>query len=166
MKGRPNKPRHLHLVDGTLRKDRDNAKAPDPKPGIPRVPVWLDEVSKRHWKRLAPQLHKLGVLTVADGDMLALLCSAAAEIERYSAILAEQGESQVAQIMNKQGDVVGTRIFAHPLLTARADAWRRMMAGLQQFGITPATRSKVSRTDGGKKGPVNALEALLAEGQS
>lgn len=40
------------------------------------MPAWLVPEAKRRWRRLAPELAWLGLLTVIDGDALATCCQA------------------------------------------------------------------------------------------
>jgi len=63
---RPRKPKQLKIVQGTYRKDRANPHEPKPQPRIPSCPWELCDTAKKEWRRLAPELHQLGLLTALD----------------------------------------------------------------------------------------------------
>lgn len=77
----------------------------------------LSELAKKEWKRVAPQLHILGLLTLADYPALELYCDSYAEWRK-----ARAGR-----------DLRNTKAFAqlcHRFLT--------------EFGMTPASRSRIN----------------------
>ena len=53
----------------------------------------------------------------------------------------------------------GTMIRAHPAVGIQADAWRRAKLMMTEFGMTPASRAKVSVTDAGEVDPLAAWGA-------
>ena len=51
----------------------------EPQPPVtpaPRAPSWLSKEAKKEWRRLAPVLGAIGVLTTTDADALAGYCEA------------------------------------------------------------------------------------------
>ncbi len=74
MPGRPPKPTALRILQGNAGKRAINKEEPKPEAGaVP--PPWLGPDPRKEWNRLAPELERLGVLTVLDADALAVLCT-------------------------------------------------------------------------------------------
>ena len=141
MKGRKPKPSNLRRLRGNpgrrpLRKDE-----PDPERGIPQAPPWLSGVALGYWRELAPELDELGILTVADGHALALLCSAYADWR--AACEAIETHGMTYERVTAAGSV---SIARRPEVAMRADAFRRMTSMLVEFGLTPSSRPRVSAT--------------------
>ena len=76
MRGRPPKPTKLKVLAGTLRADRFNPDEPQPLAGIPVCPDWLCPAAKERWAELVRTIGDTGVLTQADGDVMAQYCQA------------------------------------------------------------------------------------------
>ena len=95
------------------RPDRINDREPVAARGLPKAPDWIGPIALEHWKELATVLDGLGVLTTGDGPALAVLCDA---FERMQ--IEETGTARSR---------------------ARADYVRLLL----EFGLTPASRSKV-----------------------
>jgi phage terminase small subunit len=49
----------------------------------------------------------------------------------------------------------------HPAMAVRQDAWKRVIAILREFGMTPSARTRVAATEGGEKDP---LDEFLGQG--
>jgi P27 family predicted phage terminase small subunit len=136
--GRPAKPTKLKVLHGTDRPDRVNPREPQPSADGVSPPAWLKGKARTHWKQIAPILQDMQILTVADETALAMLCDA----------LAEYIEAQ--QVLRKEGRTYKTYTEAGaPMWRTRPesgianDAWRRVNSMLGQFGMTPASRTKV-----------------------
>ena len=66
----------------------------EPKPAagrLPSAPRWLSDEAKREWKRLAPRLHAVGLLTEVDGLALAMLCEAFAQYMAAKTVVDSEG---------------------------------------------------------------------------
>ena len=126
--GRNAKPTSLKLLQGTARPDRVNANEPKPSAASLAVPPGLDTYGRQAWKRWAPMLTQLGVLTEADVDVLALACDCYSQWRRASRAIrkidpASEAYRKVAVSVEKARDQL------------------RMLAG--EFGMTPASRSRL-----------------------
>ena len=141
MAGRRPKPTASKRLSGTLRRDRQNQREPKPKAGA-RCPSWLAADAKSVWRDLAPVLERMKVLTEADREALALLCSALAEYRQARAVLDREGSTYRAT--TEAGAVL---VRPRPELRIAQDAWRRARLMLVEFGLSPAARSKVSALD-------------------
>ena len=82
-KTRPSKPgpkalpANVHRFRGTWREDRhaDKETPAPPKPkGRATIPPGLSAEAAREWRRLAPHLHRLRLLTPVDRGAMLLLC--------------------------------------------------------------------------------------------
>jgi P27 family predicted phage terminase small subunit len=150
--GRPRKPTVLKVLEGTTRKDRANPAEPKPPPASPQEepPTWLRPASRRWWRRIRPLLVQMQVMTGADPVALGLLCDALADYMAARTVVEKQGST-----FETNGDA-GTMLRQRPEVYIAADAWRRAKLMMTEFGLTPASRAKVSAAD---VGPVDPLEA-------
>jgi len=113
---RPRKPTALRVLTGKA--GHRPLPKNEPKPELGAVPPpWMTAPGAvAEWDRMAPRLLKLGLLTEVDGEALALLCGH----------LADAGEQMR---MARPVD---------PRLTSEIRQF------LGQFGLTPASRAKVT----------------------
>jgi P27 family predicted phage terminase small subunit len=132
------KPTNLKVLQGTLRRDRLNPNEPEAGVGRPCCPPWLDAVARGYWDALADHLEEMSVLTQADGHALALLCAALSEYQAAIAVLQIDGPTY--KCVTKAGDMM---VRQRPEVAIAQDAWRRAKMMLEQFGLTPAARSRV-----------------------
>jgi P27 family predicted phage terminase small subunit len=83
MSGRP-KPTNLKIIEGNRGKRPLPENEPKPVPKAPKCPSDIDPGAKRVWKRLAPMLERIGLLTEADGDVFACLCQVRSRLEHIN----------------------------------------------------------------------------------
>ena len=137
--GRNRKPRHMHLVDGTHRRDRHG----DPKDAAPPSaaagpagevvrPPWLTGPAGAVWDDLAPHLTKIGLLSVIDVPVFASLCITYAELQ--------WSHKQRARWV-RAGD--GTPRL-HAVVKYRRTLCDRLRHLAGEFGTTPASRARVT----------------------
>jgi len=158
--GRPKTPTKLKVLRNTTRRDRANPSEPSPKGPLPkRAPLWLSKEARPWWDRVRPLLLEMKVATNADPIAVGLLCDALAE---YVAARAEFGEdgltyTSVFEESERGSDTTRVTVMkrAHPAVGIASDAWRRAKLMLTEFGLTPASRAKVSVAN---PGPANPLE--------
>lgn len=132
--GRAPKPTRLKVLEGTFRKDKAPKNEPSPRPVAPKKPSWLTGAGGRLWKKLAPKLLELGLLTEIDGEALAALCL------HYHLM------TEAAKSIKKEGiTTIDERGLPrkHPLLQVLRDNSTAMKGYLLQFGLTPSARSKI-----------------------
>jgi len=143
MAGRPRKPTSQKALGGTLQPSRTNQDEPTPEVYLPVPPDWLSQRAKQYWTEIGGVLLVMKLTTAADGPALQLLTEALAEWAEARQFVLAKGLSY--EIHTKQGGVMHR---AYPQVGIAADAWRRALAMLTQFGLTPASRSKVSALGG------------------
>lgn len=146
------KPRRLKLLEGTFRPDRD-AGMPDPEPitVVPKPPSHLTTVGKREWRRVCGQLIELGVLTDLDLSALEGYCSAYGRAVEADRALKKHGLTMSCA----QGTI------ARPEVAIARTAWAEARRFAQEFGITPASRTRVApATKPGGKRPADPWEQV------
>lgn len=109
---------------------------------LPRCPGHLSAVARKEWRRLAPVLHEVGVLTLADRAALAAYCQSharwveAEEKLRDTPMLLKTPSGDVQQspwlsVVNKQLEVMGrymSELGLTPVARARLDMERATAA--------------------------------------
>lgn len=151
MAGRRPKPTALKELAGNPGKRPLNQREPKPRkrPGMP-VPRHLREEARREWRRLRPELEAAGLLTAVDGDALAVYCETYATWVEATAAVQKEG----MVVLTEKGFPV-----QNPHLAIANQAAKMMRAMLIEFGMTPASRSRVAIEGAGE---VDALDAFLA----
>ncbi len=134
--GHNRKSTSLHVVSGTYRADRHgDKKGPKPQPVRPSCPRWLDKEAKNEWRRLSPELERLGLLTALDRAAFAIYCTCWADFKMFSEIIRREG----AVVEGHRGV-----LRKHPLLPALHWAMDAVRVWSQEFGLTPLSRSRLS----------------------
>lgn len=133
------KPRHLKMVEGTKRDDREADNPPEPT-GLPDRPDFADELAGEKWDELFPVLDRMGILTEADGEALARLCEWHAVYERACSTLASYGSDLTFTTEN--GYEAQRAEFG-----IMAKAWDKLGGLYTRFGLDPSSRSGVSVVD-------------------
>lgn len=114
--------------------DRDPAREPKPRLGIPDCPAHLDDEAKAEWFRIVPELQAMSILSRVDGAALAAYC------QSYS--LWVQASLKVREL----GIVVKSPNgwpMQSPYLSIANVQMEAMRKFLTEFGCTPSSRSKV-----------------------
>lgn len=154
MPGPPKTPSNLVLLKGNPGKRAINKDEPKPAVRVPPLPAHFSKRAKYWHKRVAEELAQMGVLTGMDERALELLIEAYEEYRQHLETLEDEGYTYKTTSM--AGDV---SIKMHPAAALKADAWKRLRSMLGEFGMTPASRSKVKVSGPGETDP---LEEFLA----
>lgn len=117
------------LATGEL-EPRVPAKAPAP-------PAFLDEVATKEWKRVAPELHRLGLLTVVDIMALAAYCQCYSDYLTAREAIARAGGNPT---FTTDKGYVGQR----PEVTIAQKSLALMKAYMAEFGMTPSARARMA----------------------
>lgn len=139
--GRPRKPTAIKKAQGTYQPCYGNPAEPTPAVEIPGPPEHLGEAAKKLWPWYGGTLHSMGVLTRCDRTALESLCETHAEIIGLRREISAYGKTTYS-VVTQSGDEM---IRGLPQVAQLSDAERRLLALLTQFGLTPASRSKVSK---------------------
>jgi P27 family predicted phage terminase small subunit len=123
-------PTRLKLLFG-VHPYRINKNEPQPARMIPPMPDWLDDEAQREWNRVAPVLYMRGLLTEADGGVLAAYCDAVGMVHRCQRRIKRQG----LQLRGPDG-----RVYIHPLAAVAQQAQQLALRLAAEFGMTARTR--------------------------
>ncbi len=131
---RASKPATLKLITGKPAP----VDAPRPDDGTPQCPS--DEPAVLIvWNEVVGHLSRMKVLTPADRDVLHTYCEAVVQYRDVTAILAREG---IAIKATPNGASV-----PHPLLKVQNDLTRKLQSLANEFGLTPAARTKIKTGD-------------------
>lgn len=134
MAGRKPKPTHLKLIEGNPGKRPINNKEPKPKVCIPDCPDWVNDEGKKEWKRIAPRLLKLNLLTEIDYAALAGYCDCYGELKGLRAEIKLYGYTTTTD----KGNVV-----QRPEVGIYNQKLEKMLKFLTEFGMTPSSRARI-----------------------
>ncbi len=140
--GRPNKPTALKVLQGNAGKRGLNHLEPKPEPKRPRMPSHLSPKAKSAYKKVCDLLESMGVLTVADGMALEMMCDAYAEWRDLRKVIDTEGATY--KTIGTSGDEI---IKARPEVAMASDAWKRVKAMASEFGLTAASRTKIQTNE-------------------
>ena len=107
-------------------------------PEAPPIPRWLDEESRKHWKRYAPWLLESGLLARLDQIALALLCDALSDFLASRDIVEAAAAAGEVRFLAKTDK---GNIIQHPAVGVKNKAWERVLKLLREFGMTPSARA-------------------------
>ena len=146
------KPTAIKRLEGNPGKRKLNDREPEPTIGC-APPTWLPLGARVEWERVYPELSSLGLVTVVDQASLSCWCLAVDALERASRQLTPTDENPTPEIQITESGyeaVSGSELM-------RRQAMKDIRAFCQEFGFSPAARSRIAvpeKTDGG-------LDALL-----
>lgn len=155
MRGRKPKPTALKLAEGNPGKRKINRGEPKPDGAAPACPRHLKGEARKEWVRLVPELEKIGLMTKVDLAAMACYC------ESWGLYL--QALAAMARPAKKGGGAVtvtdkGNQIQS-PWLAIANRQKALIRSFLAEFGLTPATRSRLSITP--VKTPGDDLAAFM-----
>jgi P27 family predicted phage terminase small subunit len=147
------KPDHLKVLEGTARKDRLNPDAPAFNAGVADCPDWLSERASEIFAHFNVILLRMGVASPDDQMALAMLASRVEEIEICTATIEDVGRTYTTTATS--GDKL---VRGRPEVSMRSEAMRHVQSLLNEFGLTPAARGKVSASIPVKENPFAAID--------
>ena len=173
--GRNAKSAQMHVLTGTFRGDRHGSgPAPEPPKGRPTPPGTLKGEALAEWERMVDRLEQSGTLSVVDDAALYQYAELYAETE---GIKADQIENRKLTVTLKRAvkDLEGSELVQaikeivelRHLVNKGARELRQGHLAIRQylveFGMTPAARSRVKVSSGGKAtSKVDAFRAAKA----
>lgn len=134
------KPTALKVLEGNPGHRPINRTEPKPRPVAPRCPSWLDAEAKREWRRIAPSLERIGLLTEIDGAALAGYCQSYARWRQCQHVLAKEGLT----FKTESGYTA-----ARPEVAIGNRALIEIRAFCAQFGMTPSARARMQLYEAG-----------------
>ena len=117
--------------------------APEPLP-------FLSEAAKAEWRRLAPELHRLRLLTPLDQAVFGAYCASFGRWVEAEHLLGTEGLLAKGSTGN---------IVAHPLTKIATQSARDLCRYASEFGLTPCARARMRAgyDDGGGPGKFDGL---------
>lgn len=131
--GRPRLPSPVLKARGTYRADRHSGEVVAPS-GRPECPDWLPTAAREKWDEVVPVLERMGVLTLADGEVLAAFCVAWDQFRTATNIIARGGPVLATK---------GGYFYPNPAVAIRAAALEQLRRFAGMFGLSPADRAKL-----------------------
>jgi P27 family predicted phage terminase small subunit len=151
LSGRKPKPTAIKILEGNPGKRPLNDSEPKPMHKTPPCPKWLMPEAKKEWRRLASGLTAMGVLT--DVDMAAF--------SGYCQAYARWKENE--EFITKNGSLVRTPSGYWqqvPQVSIAQQYLKQMERFAEQFGLTPASRSRII-AEGSGENSTDEMEKLL-----
>ena len=154
-RGRKPKPTALKILEGNPGKRPLNENEPIPPKGNIKCPSWLLPEAKKEWKRLAPSLEAMGVLTMADLKAFEGYCQAYARWREAEEFLTHHGSI----FKTPSGYVQQV-----PQVSIAQQNLKIMQSFCSEFGLTPATRARIIAAGGGKEVDISddPMEQILS----
>lgn len=150
-RGPPAKPASLHERDGTYRDDRHGGGPGLGSGSVPRAPSGLSREANVAWRRLAPILADLGLLSDRFRDALALYCETWAEFWQHKKALTKEGYTIEA------GN--GTTI-PHPRVGMKDRCQSQLVKLAREIGLTPAAATGLTLAPEEVEGdPLDGMES-------
>lgn len=134
-RGPPPKPSALRALEGNPGKRAVNHKEPKPPAVVPPCPKELPDAAKKEWRRISKVLAPLGLLTEMDLAALAAYCTLYA---RW--LEAEDKVRELGMLVKSPNGYP----MQSPYLNIAQGALKQMRGYLQEFGLSPAARSRVT----------------------
>ena len=106
----------------------------------PSCPRGLTADDKKVWKKLVPELRTLGLLTVLDGELLAVYCQTYADWLHYRQQIAKYGDMQI--IRDDEGKAKYMQQSPYVGMANRSVAILKSYAA--EFGFSPSSRTRLS----------------------
>ena len=130
----------------------ENEPQPKASRDIPLAPRHLDKVAQKEWRRMAKELHPLGLLTNIDLTALAAYCAS------FSIWIDAQKQIQKHGVLIKAQSGFPMQ---SPYLAISNRAMTEMRKWMIEFGLTPSSRSRVAAKPVEKE---SALEKFQKKG--
>jgi len=139
--------------EGNPSKRPMKGKSPKPR-GIPTCPPWLPQEAKREWKRVAPELIRLGIITNLDQSTLAGYCIVYSQWRKAQEVLRDQGMVYVTQ----RG-----QLKPRPEIEIARLSGDMMKVFASELGMTPLSRERIRLVQPDEE--VSPMELLLREAE-
>jgi len=127
-------PTQLKILKGNPGRRPLNRQEAQVASGIPTAPTELEGEAKAEWERIVPLLAEAGLLTRVDRGGLVMACQAWG---RWITLQAE---------INRQGMLIKNRKgmpALNPLIRRQDECVSQFRPLLQEFGMSPSSRSRI-----------------------
>jgi P27 family predicted phage terminase small subunit len=149
-RGRRPKPTAVKELEGNPGHRPLNASEPQPRASRAQTPRGLGAEGGRFWRKYAPALAALGVLTEVDEPALRMAAEhfelalrAAKELRQGVVIPSNDGTQEATVQTGLLIEDADGNLRKNPLLQVLRDQSAALRSYLTEFGMTPAARSKL-----------------------
>lgn len=121
-----------------------NSAEPRPKLGRPKRPKFLRGLARKEWNSIVPELESLGIICKIEGAALAGYCQCYKRWTEAEEEIDRRGILIVVEEKDKDGNfhIVGS--VKNPAVNVADAMMKQMRAFLVEFGLTPASRSRIA----------------------
>jgi P27 family predicted phage terminase small subunit len=119
---------------------------------VPEPPAFLSGYAREEWYRITPELHRMRLVTLVDINSLAAYCLA---YERL------RTAEELAKVRGLMVQTRGGPFRINPLIALAERAAAQMVKYAAEFGLTPASRSRITAGIGESRKPTK-FDGLLA----
>ncbi len=147
MKGRPVKPNVIKELHGTIKKSRvvHNEVQPTIEIGL-TAPADLNEWGAKYWTDIMSEYGKIGLVTKVDVGALHSVCYWFGLMNEAADIVSAKGlEVEVEKVTPKGESYTVTE--TNPMIAVADKAFKNYIAMCREFGLTPASRTRISAPD-------------------
>lgn len=124
----------------SLKPDTIQPEQPD---GVLPAPAFLSKDAREEWKRLAPQLHNLGLLTNLDRAAFAAYCQTWGRWAAAERQLVRDGRKRGAVAGGTLIKTISGNLIQNPVVGIANAAKTQMVKYAAEFGFTPSARTRV-----------------------
>ena len=138
------KPTALKQLEGTYRKDRavTNEVQPTIEVGL-APPADLNEWGAKYWTDIMSEYGKIGLITKVDVGALHSVCYWFGLMNEAADIVSAKGLEVQVEKHTQRGDIVMVT-ETNPMIAVADKAFKNYIAMCKEFGLTPASRTKIS----------------------
>jgi P27 family predicted phage terminase small subunit len=151
MRGRKPKPVQRQIAEGDPRMrgvhklDEKLASLPKAARGLPEVPSHLGRVAAMQWVMWKNDLELMGMDFHADAVVLEGACVNYERALEADEILKREGLLVEDSVIDKvSGQVIGTRIKAHPSIGISSNCWRNVQSFCSDLGLSLVSRQRLA----------------------
>lgn len=159
-------PTNLRLLRGDPSKGRALQNKNEPQPiipdSVPEPPSPLEGYAADEWRRLAPELYRLKLITMADINTLATYCQCYKTWREATEMMNEL--SRNGAFMKGYVWEHRTGIVKNSLHTVAREAAIDMLRFANEFGLSPSSRSRISVPEARKANKFDGLISSEAHG--
>jgi P27 family predicted phage terminase small subunit len=150
------KPNKIKRLEGTERKSRDKPATTIGQLGKPNAPDWLNKQAKSIFRMIATDLYSMGIMLPEYKYQLAIL---SAEYAQY--IEAQRRIQQEGLTLIEEDTAGNPKSRKHPAAEIATTKSRTISTLLDNFGLNPAARERISRVESASSGDDDPLEDYL-----
>ncbi len=154
-RGRKPTPTAIKELEGNPGKRPLNENEPRPVRKAPSCPKWLEPEAKKEWRRLAKEMEAIGILTDVDMAAFAGYCQAYARWKQAEERITDRG------LVMRTPSGYAQQV---PYISIAQQYLRLMNQFAEQFGLTPAARSRIIAGNDQGVGAGDDMEELLGGG--